>query len=255
MRQLTRTALALALLASTAGLARAQDDRDHGDREDRRIEARGEPKPGVREAAPPPASRPVQEVPTMGGWQRDAEGHTWRGVPQGRLDPPPAPPAPSALQAPVPQAPVIAPRPGDRMVGRMSPDGREDPGIIRDESRLWSGRDRPDPRRQRGDEDRREARRGWDRDDRYHDDHRWRNPNRYRGWDYRPPNGYYARTWIFGDLLPRTWWLPDDRITQWWNYGLPRPPLGSEWVRVGDDALLIDRITGRVFQVIYDLFW
>ena len=269
MRRFNRTALALALLASSAGLACAQDNGDHGDREGRRGEARGEPQPGIREDRSAPRQAP--EAPTMGGWQRDANGNTWRGVPQGRVEAPPAPPS-----APSPP-PAIAPRQGrdgDRVEGRGRPDGFDDRrgGVVRDEPRLWSGRDhdRDRARGWRGDDDHRDwrrddrnVRRGWDWDDRRdwswrdrdHDDWRWRSQNRYRGWNYRPPVGYYSRSWIFGDLLPRSWWTPDYQITQWWAYGLPRPPLGSAWIRVGDDALLIDRFTGRVFRVVYDVFW
>lgn len=63
------------------------------------------------------------------------------------------------------------------------------------------------------------------------------------------------RSWTFGDFLPRTWWTPDYRLNNWWDYGLPIPPIGYEWVRVGDDALLVDIYTGRVVQVAYDIFW
>ena len=36
---------------------------------------------------------------------------------------------------------------------------------------------------------------------------------------------------------------------------LPIPPIGYEYVRVGDDVLLVDMFSGRVVQVIYDVFW
>lgn len=55
--------------------------------------------------------------------------------------------------------------------------------------------------------------------------------------------------------MPRSWWAPDYQLNDWWAYGLPIPPIGYEWVRVGDDALLIDIYTGRVVQVAYDIFY
>ena len=36
---------------------------------------------------------------------------------------------------------------------------------------------------------------------------------------------------------------------------MPYPPIGCEWVRVGNDALLVDIWTGRVVAVYYGLFW
>ncbi|MCI3135238.1 RcnB family protein [Phenylobacterium aquaticum] len=63
------------------------------------------------------------------------------------------------------------------------------------------------------------------------------------------------RSWGFGDILPRGWWTPDYRLNNWWDYGLPIPPAGYDWVRVGDDALLVDMWSGRVVEVVYDVFW
>jgi Ni/Co efflux regulator RcnB len=37
-------------------------------------------------------------------------------------------------------------------------------------------------------------------------------------------------------------------------FGLAPPPYGYEWVRNGDDALLIDTNTGEILQVEYDVF-
>ena len=35
----------------------------------------------------------------------------------------------------------------------------------------------------------------------------------------------------------------------------PTTPYASNWVRVGDDALLVDLRTGEVLDVVYELFW
>jgi hypothetical protein len=77
---------------------------------------------------------------------------------------------------------------------------------------------------------------------------------RYAGY-YRPPIGFYAYNWGFGDYLPHDWYGPDYLIYDWSSYGLPYPPPGYDWVRVGADALLIDSYTGQVVQVVRFLFW
>lgn len=79
-------------------------------------------------------------------------------------------------------------------------------------------------------------------------------PRRYKAPRYVAPRGWYVRSWAFGDILPRHWFGPNYYVS-WMSYGLPRPPIGTEWVRVGDDALLVDVWTGRIVTVYYDLFW
>ncbi len=83
----------------------------------------------------------------------------------------------------------------------------------------------------------------------------YRSHQRYRYGYYRPPIGFYAHSWAFGEILPRGWYGSDYLLNDWWSYGLPYPPLGYDWVRVGGDALLIDSYTGRVVQVVQDIFW
>jgi Ni/Co efflux regulator RcnB len=78
--------------------------------------------------------------------------------------------------------------------------------------------------------------------------------HRYRTQHYRTPPGFYIRSWVFGDVLPGSWYTPNYYLN-WWSYGLPRPPIGTEWVRSGDDALLVDTWSGEVLSVYYDLFW
>jgi Ni/Co efflux regulator RcnB len=250
MKKLMTGALALALLAST-GVASAQD----------------------------------------GQFNSHARRGALRSTPEGdrrASQPPQAPPAPQAQTPPAaPQAGVRDDRRGgdrdrgDRDRGdrdgrdRGGHDGRDRDGRDRDgrgrDGRDWNGRDDD-----RGRDERHRDRRDWNdgrnwQDSRRWDDPRrhqprprydrrrydpiWRSQQRYRGWVYRPPSGFYARSWVFGDVVPRTWWGPDYRILDWWSYGLPIPPAGYEWVRVGDDALLIDMYSGRVVQVAYDLFW
>lgn len=85
--------------------------------------------------------------------------------------------------------------------------------------------------------------------------HSFHSARRYRVGPYIRPLHYYTHVWAFGEFLPGTWFGPDYVIEDWWNYDLPAPPPGFDWVRVGDDALLVDEYTGRIVQVVRQLFW
>ena len=82
-----------------------------------------------------------------------------------------------------------------------------------------------------------------------HQRYRWRGPV------WRPPVGFYSFRWQWGQTLPWSWYTPNYYLNDYWAYGLPMPPIGCEWVRVGDDAILVDVFTGRIYQVVYNLFW
>jgi Ni/Co efflux regulator RcnB len=74
---------------------------------------------------------------------------------------------------------------------------------------------------------------------------------------YRPyifPSGWYFRAWLYGDYLPDGWYGPDYYL-DWSYFDLPPPPIGCEWVREGNDALLVDVWTGEVLSVSHDMFW
>ncbi|HTT97808.1 MAG TPA: RcnB family protein [Rhizomicrobium sp.] len=71
---------------------------------------------------------------------------------------------------------------------------------------------------------------------------------------YVRPAGWYAHKWVYGDRLPRAFFAPDYFILDFATYGLIAPWDGYEWVRYGDDALLVDIDTGEVIRVEYDLF-
>ena len=94
--------------------------------------------------------------------------------------------------------------------------------------------------------------RGW------YDQGRWqreyRSGQRYRVAPYYYPRNWFARTWIFGDVLPRGWY-GGSYYLDWRYYDLPVPPIGCEWVRVGQDALLVDIWSGEVLSVYRRLFW
>lgn len=79
--------------------------------------------------------------------------------------------------------------------------------------------------------------------------------HRFRAPFYAFPFGYYDYDWGYGDYLPWGWYGPNYWIDDYYDYDLPIPPVGCEWVRVGRDALLIDTFDGRVLSVARLLFW
>ncbi|PZQ56815.1 MAG: hypothetical protein DI570_20610 [Phenylobacterium zucineum] len=271
------TALAVVFLAG-AGTALAQDRGDRPGRQER-LEQR---------------DRPQRDGPQRGGPQRDGGERPQRDWSRGEAPVAREAPRPPEAAAPRPAAePRQVDRPayrgtggqpqdaGRRGDGRRGDDargdgrryeGRRDDGRRDGDRRDWDGRrdDRNDRRDwdRRGDErrdwDRRDRdRRDWDRRDDRRDYRRWErghypqvyvNPHRYR-YDWRPPSGFYLRSWGYGEFFPRGWFGPGWWIVDAWQYDLPLPPPGFEWVRSGPDALLIDEYSGRIVQVVRNVFW
>ncbi len=79
--------------------------------------------------------------------------------------------------------------------------------------------------------------------------------HRYRLGTYAWPRGYGYRRFTFGEYLPEIFFAQDYWIYDYADYGLPFPPPGTQWVRYGPDALLIDQDTGEIVQVIYSVFY
>jgi len=77
----------------------------------------------------------------------------------------------------------------------------------------------------------------------------------YRGGAYRGPSDYSYRRWTFGENLPAMYFVSEYLISDYSDYGLQYPPEGCEWVRYGDDALLIDDETGEILEVVYGQFY
>jgi Ni/Co efflux regulator RcnB len=69
------------------------------------------------------------------------------------------------------------------------------------------------------------------------------------------PAGYVYSRYELGATMPREL-LTDDGLvlTGYSTYDLKAPPSGLTWIRVGDDAMLVDRKTGEVVETDYDLF-
>jgi len=80
-------------------------------------------------------------------------------------------------------------------------------------------------------------------------------PKHFRSGSYRAPQGYQYRHWSYGERLPRGYYVRNYWIANFMMFGLFAPPSDLVWVRVGDDALLIDRDSGEIVQVRYGVFY
>ena len=140
------------------------------------------------------------------------------------------------------------------------------------------------PRRDDRRDDRRDERPGDHHDDSRNDGYRdarrrgWRyEPDWYRGYRnqhfhfdrgryfgrqrfsiglYLVPRGYRYRLWSAGEYLPYSYYDGGRyEIYDYWRYDLYEPPYRATWVRVGDDALLIDVESYEVIDAVYGLFF
>lgn len=228
--------ISVAAIALLAGPALAQDHREHrggppGGQGQAPAAAPAAPAAAV--AAPAPAQPAPQANPAPG--QRGNFGR--RGF-NGNGNA-----APQAAAQPAPQA---APQAAPNNPGRGNFDRRD----------FSRGDNRPDFNR--GDYNRPgfNGRPGGPRPD-WNNYHRsFRAPHRYRApQPYHRPPGFTYRRWSYGQFLPSIFWGRDYWLDDWNDFGLMNPPPGTIWVRYGDDALLIDRYTGEVIQVEYDIFY
>jgi Ni/Co efflux regulator RcnB len=89
---------------------------------------------------------------------------------------------------------------------------------------------------------------------RYH--RSWTSPRRFRwtGPNVRPA-GWFYRRWTLGAFLPAMFFGQQFWINNWGQFRLDSPPPGTVWVRNGNDALLVDRRTGEVIQVVFNIFF
>jgi Ni/Co efflux regulator RcnB len=69
------------------------------------------------------------------------------------------------------------------------------------------------------------------------------------------PTGYVYSRYELGATMPRELLTDDSLVLKRYSaYDLKAPPSGLSWIRVGDDALLVDRNSGEVVETDYDLF-
>ena len=78
---------------------------------------------------------------------------------------------------------------------------------------------------------------------------------RYEAGTFEAPAGYTYTRYSVGERVPHVLiTTPNLVLGDYSTYRLDEPPQGLKWIRVGNDALLIDRSTGEVIQTDYDLF-
>lgn len=103
-----------------------------------------------------------------------------------------------------------------------------------------------------------DAPKGWDARpatfDRGTYQHNFQAARSYHIGPYHPPHGYVARRWAYGQILPRGFWGAQYLVSDYWLFALEVPPAGYEWVRCGNDALLISTTDGTILQVEYGVF-
>lgn len=144
-------------------------------------------------------------------------------------------------------APVAA---SAQTYGEVRRDQRELQRDRRDlqDARRYGSREDVREARQELREDRRELREDW-RDYRRTNRDVYRRPAYYgpRGYRYQPVTvGYRFQPNYYG----RNYWVND-----YGRYRLPRPGYGTQWVRYGNDVVLVNLRTGRVLQVYNRFFY
>jgi Ni/Co efflux regulator RcnB len=87
------------------------------------------------------------------------------------------------------------------------------------------------------------------------DNHHWSFNQRFQGPSFNYPRGYGYQRWAFGAFLPGVFLAQNYTLYQYWTYGLPAPPPGYHWIRVGPDALLVRFGDGYVLDAVYGLFY
>jgi len=101
----------------------------------------------------------------------------------------------------------------------------------------------------------------WREYDRYRQQHfrldngRYFGRSRYYAGSFLWPRGFGVRQWLIGEWLPSAFFFDSRYEVDYWRFGLYEPPAGCRWVRVGNDALLVDDFNGEVLDAVYDLFW
>jgi Ni/Co efflux regulator RcnB len=84
--------------------------------------------------------------------------------------------------------------------------------------------------------------------------HNFQATRSYRIGPYVRPAGWVATHWVSGQILPPAYWVAEYLIGDYWLFGLQVPPVGYEWVRDDDDAILVNTTTGEILQVEYSVF-
>jgi len=78
--------------------------------------------------------------------------------------------------------------------------------------------------------------------------------NRVHAGRYAWPHGYAYGRRAVGYIIPRPFLASTYYYSGWRALGLAAPLAGHQWVRYGEDLLLVQVATGRVVDVRYGVF-
>ena len=84
--------------------------------------------------------------------------------------------------------------------------------------------------------------------------HNYQAARGYKIGPYHRPAGWVSHHWGYGEILPRAYWSSQYLLADYWLFSLEVPPAGYEWVRDGNDALLVNADSGEILQVEYGVF-
>ena len=81
---------------------------------------------------------------------------------------------------------------------------------------------------------------------------------RYRADAYRYPaqySGWSRHAWRRGEWLPSAFISPYYFIDDFYDYDLWQPDYGFQWIRVGQDAILVNLASGQVVDVVPGVYY
>jgi Ni/Co efflux regulator RcnB len=84
--------------------------------------------------------------------------------------------------------------------------------------------------------------------------HNYQAARSFRIGPYHRPAGWSSHRWGYGEILPRAYWGAQYLLADYWLFALEVPPVGYEWVRDGNDAILVNTDSGEILQVEYGVF-
>ncbi|HXU99182.1 MAG TPA: RcnB family protein [Caulobacteraceae bacterium] len=71
---------------------------------------------------------------------------------------------------------------------------------------------------------------------------------------YRWPKGEHPRHFHRHDRFPVIFLIPEYFVDDYDDFDLSAPPSNAQWVRYGDDLVLVDVDTGEILQVVEGVF-
>lgn len=143
--------------------------------------------------------------------------------------------------------PVVATAQSYGEVRRDQRELRDSRRDLRDAQRNGNRDDIRDARRDYR-EDRREVREDWR-------DYRRTHGDVYRQGAYNGPRGYRYRPVAVGYRFAPGYYSRNYWVSDYGRYRLPRPGFNQQWVRYGDDVVLVNLRTGRVVSVYNRFFY